>query len=95
MSLSTDPRSNGTDAPRDATIQVTFTEPVDVVDPWFNITCATTGTHDSFTQAGGGQSRYITPNVNFEPGEQCTVTIFKDQVHDQDTDDCGARILTR
>jgi endonuclease G len=87
--LSTDPASNGTDAPRDATIQVTFTEAVDVVDPWFAISCATTGVHDSFTQAGSGQSHYITPNVNFAPGEQCTVTVFKDQVHDQDTDDSG------
>ncbi len=88
--VSSEPRSNGTDAPRDATIQVTFTEPVDVVDPWFTINCTSTGLHDSFTQAGGGQSRYITPNVNFEAGEQCTVTIFKDQVHDQDTDDAAA-----
>lgn len=85
--LSSEPRSNGVDAPRDATIQVTFTEPVVVVDPWFTINCASTGVHDSFTQAGSGQSRYITPNVNFEAGEQCTVTVFKDQVHDQDTDD--------
>ena len=29
----------------------------------------------------------ITPNVNFAAGETCTVTIFKDQVHDVDTDD--------
>ena len=88
--VSSDPRSNGTDAPRDATIQVTFTEPVDVVDPWFTINCTATGPHDSFTQAAFGQSRYITPNVNFEAGEQCTVVIFKDQVHDQDTDDAAA-----
>ena len=27
-------------APRDATIQITFTEPVDVVGAWFDITCA-------------------------------------------------------
>ena len=36
-----------------------------------------------------GQNHYITPNVNFVAGEQCTVTIFKDQVNDQDLDDVG------
>ena len=87
--LSTDPRPNGTNAPRDATIQVTFTEPVDVAGSWFDIMCAVSGQHDSATTAGGAQDYYITPNVNFLPGEQCTVTIFKDQVHDQDLDDSG------
>ena len=38
--LTTDPRSNGINAPRDATIQVTFTEPVDVDPGWFTLTCA-------------------------------------------------------
>ena len=34
-------------------------------------------------------SHYITPNDDFTPGEQCTVTIFKDQIHDQDLDDAA------
>ena len=87
--LSTDPRTNGTNAPRDATIVVTFTEPVDVIGAWFDITCASSGQHNSATFAGGGQNHYITPNVDFVAGEQCTVTIFKDQIHDQDLDDAG------
>ena len=87
--LSTVPDFDDPIAPRDATIQVIFTEPVDVVDPWFSISCASTGVHDSFTQAGGGQFHHITPNINFLPGEQCTVTVFKDQVHDQDLADAG------
>ena len=53
--LSTDPRTNGINAPRDATIQVTFTEPVDVDRRWFDITCASSGPHNSATFAGGGQ----------------------------------------
>src|SRR5262249_9100899 len=85
--LSTDPIKNGVNAPRDATIQVTFTEPVDVVGPWFDITCATTGQHNSASFAGSGKDHYITPNVNFLAGEVCTVTIFKDQIHDVDLDD--------
>ena len=92
--LSTDPRSNGVNAPRDATIQVTFTEPVDLFDPWFDINCAVTGHHLDATFAGAGRDRYITPNVNFQAGESCTVTIFKDQVHDQDLDDGGTNTDT-
>ena len=87
--LSTDPRTNGSNAPRDATIVVTFTEPVDVIGAWFDITCVNSGQHNDATFAGGGQSHYITPNVDFMAGEQCTVTIFKDQVYDQDLDDAG------
>jgi endonuclease G len=85
--LGTDPRTNGANAPRDATIAVTFTEPVDVIYPWFDITCVGSGQHNSATFAVSGQTHYITPNDNFLPGEQCTVTIFKDQIHDQDLDD--------
>ena len=82
--LGTEPRTNGTNAPRDATIQVTFTEPVDVAGAWFDITCTVTGQHNSTTSAVDGQDHYITPNANFVAGEQCTVTLFKDQVTDQD-----------
>lgn len=89
--LSTDPGSNGANAPRDATIAVTFTEPVDVIGPWFDITCATSGQHNSatFAGAGSGKEHYLTPNDNFVAGEQCSVTIFKDQVHDLDLDDAA------
>jgi len=87
--LATDPRSNGTDAPRDATIQVTFTEPVDVDPAWFTLTCVTSGPHHSATFAVGfgGKDHYITPNDNFTAGERCTVTIVGNRVHDQDLDD--------
>ena len=94
--LLSDPRSNGTNAPRDATIQVTFTEPVDVDLAWFTLTCATSGPHYSATFAVGfgGKDHYITPNDNFTAGEQCTVTILKDRIHDQDLDDTGANTDT-
>ena len=89
--LTTDPRSNGFNAPRDATIQVTFTEPVDVDTGWFTLTCASSGPHASatFAVSFGGRDHYITPNDNFIAGEQCTVTILKDRIHDQDLDDSG------
>jgi endonuclease G len=85
----TDPRNNGINAARDSSITVNFTEPVDVVGAWYNINCATTGLHNDATVAGGGKVYVITPNVNFLAAEQCTFTIFKDQIHDTDTDDSG------
>ena len=86
--LSTDPRKNGINAARDASINVTFTEPVNVSDPWFDITCPS-GQHNigTFATTDGGRTHVITPNTNFVAGEQCTVTIFKDQIHDVDSDD--------
>jgi len=87
--LMSDPRRNGFNAPRDATVSITFTEAVDVFGAWFDITCATSGQHNDATFAGGGQTHYITPNTDFIAGEQCTVTLFKNQIHDQDLDDAG------
>ncbi|HKE57062.1 MAG TPA: DNA/RNA non-specific endonuclease, partial [Pyrinomonadaceae bacterium] len=89
MVFNTDPRNNGINAPRDASLTVTFTEPVNVVGNWFNISCASTGLHNDATVAGSSKVYVITPNVNFLANEQCTATILKDQVHDQDTDDSG------
>ncbi|HEY0143965.1 MAG TPA: DNA/RNA non-specific endonuclease [Thermoanaerobaculia bacterium] len=86
--LSSDPRRNGSNAPRDASITVTFTEAVDVTDGWFSINCTTTGLHDSATVASGGVNAWIIiPNVNFLAGEQCTLTVHKAFVHDSDLDD--------
>ena len=58
---------------------------------WYDITCVSTGNHNSATVRSffGGDTHTITPNVNFLAGEQCTVTIFKDAIHDVDTDDTG------
>lgn len=85
--LTVDPRANGVNAPRDASITVTFTESVQVGGPWYDITCASTGSHNDATVGGADTTWVITPNVNFQPGEQCTVTIVKDFVHDTDLDD--------
>lgn len=89
--IGTDPRSNGFNAPRDASLTVSFTEPVDIDtnSAWFHIQCATTGAHDSATVAVSPASVIIIPNTNFANGEQCSATIFKNVVHDQDLDDAG------
>jgi DNA/RNA endonuclease G (NUC1) len=85
--LNSDPRNSGFNAPRDASITITFTEPVTVDPSWFNIACAQTGLHNDATIAVRSRSITITPNVSFANGEQCTVTIDKDLVHDVDTND--------
>jgi len=88
--VNTDPVSNASNAPRDANIIVTFTEPVDVDTGWYDITCTTTGNHNDATVSPGAPNSYvIIPNVNFLAAEQCTVTIFAAFVHDTDLDDSG------
>jgi DNA/RNA endonuclease G (NUC1) len=85
---STDPTTSAFTIPHDATITVNFSEPVDVDASWYNITCPS-GSHNDATVAHTTDFKTyaITPNVSFQFGEQCTVTILKDAVHDQDADD--------
>jgi DNA/RNA endonuclease G (NUC1) len=84
------PNNGNTIAPRDANLVITFSEPVDVAGSFYDINCNTTGNHFSATFAGSG-TRTITiiPNVNFAAGETCTAILFKDFIHDSDTDDSG------
>ena len=83
------PIADGFNAPYDATVTVDFSEPVDVVGNWFDISCTSSGQHNSATVASynGSKGFHITPNTSFQFGEQCTVTIFQGNVHDQDLDD--------
>jgi DNA/RNA endonuclease G, NUC1 len=89
--LTTDPASNGFNIPHDASMTVTFTEPVDVIGAWYDITCSDASTHNDATVvvSNSNKTYVITPNVNFPFGGQCTVTIKQNAVHDQDTDDSG------
>ncbi len=94
--VTVDPASGATTAPKDASITIDFSEAVDVIGSWYDITCTSSGTHTDATYAStdGGATHVITPNVNFVPGEQCTVTVFKTQVHDSDLDDSGSNTDT-
>jgi endonuclease G len=87
--VSTSPTVNFTNAPRDGSVTINLSEPVFVDPQWFNINCAATGQRSDATvvSVNNARSLVITPNQNFQPGEQCTVTINKDAVHDEDTDD--------
>ena len=87
----TDPTTNATIAPYDSSITADFSEPVDAVGVWYNVTCTTTGLHNDGTVAHSNDFKTwaFTPNTTFQFGEQCTATIYKNQIHDQDTDDSG------
>jgi DNA/RNA endonuclease G (NUC1) len=88
--LASDPAPNGTNVPRDPTLVFTFSEPVTVVGHWFDLNCATTGVHDSYSLTSSGSFVDVTLNVDLLAGEVCNITVFKDQVHDQDGDDSAA-----
>lgn len=87
----TDPNTNDTIAPYDSSITANFSEAVDAVGVWYNVSCTVTGLHNVGTSAHSGDFKTwaFTPNATFQFGEQCTATIFKNQIHDQDTDDSG------
>jgi endonuclease G, mitochondrial len=78
--------NESTPAPRDGSVAVFFSEPVEVSGTWYDITCVNTGTHTAVV-AAGPRNWVITPDVNFQPGEQCTIQIFAANVKDADTDD--------
>jgi DNA/RNA endonuclease G (NUC1) len=88
----TEPITDGFNAPYDSTVTVDFSEPVDVVGNWFDITCSSSGQHNGATVVSYNSSKgfHITPNTGFQFGEQCTVTIVHGNVHDQDLDDSSA-----
>lgn len=75
-----------TPAPRDASVAVFFSENVEVTGNWYTINCVSTGAHTAVV-AAGPRNWVITPDVNFQPGEQCTIQIFAANVNDSDTDD--------
>ena len=87
----TDPGTGDNTIPYDATITVNFSEPVTVDPGWYNINCSVSGAHNSATEAHFSDLKTyaVTPNVSFQFGEQCTVTIPKTSVHDVDADDSG------
>jgi len=77
------PADGETDVPVDANIGITFSEPVDLAEGWFTISCDTSNTHFA-TVSGSAGSYLLDPNSDFVNGEQCTVTLDPTLVTDQD-----------
>jgi predicted extracellular nuclease len=80
------PMDGATDFPVDANLTVTFSEPVDVTDPWFELSCSVSGAV-SAAYSGGPTTFTLDPGVSLVSGESCTFTVLAGQVSDQDTND--------
>lgn len=83
---STVPADGATNVPLNQNVIVNFTEPVNVTDPWFSLTCATSGAHPGAV-TGGPTSFTINPTNDFVYGEQCQLVIDSTKVSDQDSND--------
>jgi VCBS repeat len=70
-------------------IVITFSEPVTVVDPWFSISCTTSGAHTAVV-TDADPVFTLNPDDVFTVGETCTVTIDHTKVNDDDLDDAIA-----
>ena len=67
-------------------LTVTFDEPVNVADGWYDISCATSGTHTAVV-TDGPTSFTLNPDTDFASFEVCTVTLESTLITDQDTDE--------
>jgi predicted extracellular nuclease len=83
---SSSPAKGASGVPVGANVQLTFSEPVAVSDPWYTISCSTSGSHAA-AQSGGPLTFTLDPTTDFAPGETCTVSITGSQVADADADD--------
>jgi predicted extracellular nuclease len=84
--VSTVPASGATNVARNATLTITFSEPVDVSGIWLSLIGQTSGSHGA-NISGGPVSFTIDPDNDFASGESVTVTVFAAQVKDQDSTD--------
>ena len=82
---STIPTNGAIGAAVNSNITITFSEEVSVTASWFDITCDS-GPIDA--NIGGGPTTFtLMPTLDLPGGESCTVTVFANQVSDQDTID--------
>ncbi len=83
---STTPANAATDVLLDASLTVSFSEPVDATADSFTLNCTTSGDHE-ITPSGGPTSFTLDPTTDFANSESCTLTVLASAVTDQDTDD--------
>jgi hypothetical protein len=84
--IDTFPDNGAADFPINANLTITFSEPVNVTPSWFQLSCSVSGI--VFTTFGGGPSTFtLDPGVSLVHGENCTLTVFANQVSDQDGND--------
>jgi predicted extracellular nuclease len=80
---STTPIDGSTGVAVNTNIDITFSEDVTVVDPWFDINCVSSGVHTA-SVSGGPQTFSLDPDADFTLSESCSVTIIATQIADQD-----------
>ena len=83
---STVPANGAIDVALNSNVTVTFSEPVNVTDPWFTLSCSSSGNHTA-TVSGGPVVFTLNPDTDFVSGDQCTLTVLASQVTDQDGND--------
>jgi Bacterial Ig-like domain/Lamin Tail Domain len=83
---STVPANSASGIPVNANVSLTFSEPVNLTDSWYSISCGTSGAHTA-TVSGGPTTYTLDPDADFSQGESCTVTVVAADVSDQDTND--------
>src|SRR6266498_1973396 len=89
---STYPNDGSTNVPIDTSLTVTFSEPVNVSDSWYTLTCSVSGPHSAVV-SGGPTTFTLSPTTNFVSDEHCTLTIAADNVSDQDVNDPPDRMM--
>ena len=83
---STSPSDGAVDVARAASLSVTFDEPVDVSPGWFRIACEKTFNHAAAV-SGGPLTFTLQPFNDFANDESCMLTVWAQNVTDQDTND--------
>jgi predicted extracellular nuclease len=78
------PLNNATGVSINANLSVGFSEPVTASPGFFNISCASSGVHTGVASTSDSTVYTIDPDVNFAPGEVCTVTLENTLITDQD-----------
>ncbi|HQF63680.1 MAG TPA: ExeM/NucH family extracellular endonuclease, partial [Anaerolineaceae bacterium] len=83
--VSVTPASGATGVPLNSDLTVTFSEPVNVADGWYTITCG--AANQTAVVTGGPTSFTLNPDTNFAGSTSCTVTLESTLINDQDTVD--------
>ncbi len=82
----TNPANGATGVAVNANLDVTFSEAVNVSAASFDVTCSSSGTH-AVNVSGGPTTFTLDPTTDFANGDSCALTIFANQVSDQDAND--------
>jgi len=77
------PMNNATGVSVNANLTVGFSEPVTAAPGFFNISCASSGAHTGVASTSDSIVYTINPDVDFVPGELCTVTLENTLITDQ------------